>query len=116
MRSEQGKRNRTLVQRQDTINLNDWYTASQAAERLTRNSGKTIHVSYPRKLAEYGRIRAIKLGANANLYHKEDINAYIVEERGEKSARAKRQNARPKLAQPAPKPQKKSRSRQEMLA
>ena len=75
------------------INLAEWYTASQAAERLSRNSGKAIKADYPRKLAQYGKVKTLKISERASLYWKADIDAYIVEERGEKSARAKRQNA-----------------------
>lgn len=78
------------------INLNEWYTASQAAERLSRNSGKPILTSYPRKLAQYGKIKSLKMGERNSLYWKADVDAYIVEDRGEKSGRAKRQNAKPK--------------------
>ena len=79
-----------------TINLSEWYSASAAAERLSRNSGKSIKASYPRKLAEYGKIRTVKISDRSSLYYKPDVDNYIVEERGEKSGRAKRQNAKPK--------------------
>lgn len=79
-----------------TINLAEWYGASAAAQRLSKNSGKPIKPSYPRKLAEYGKIRAIKISDRASLYYKPDVDAYIVEERGEKSARAQRLRAKPK--------------------
>lgn len=78
------------------IKLEEWYTASQAAERLAKNSGKPILTSYPRKLAQYGKIKSIKMGDRNSLYWKTDIDNYVVEERGEKSGRAKRQNAKPK--------------------
>jgi hypothetical protein len=80
----------------ENINLGEWYSATAAAERLSRNSGKPISSSYPRKLAEYGKVRTLKISERNVLYSKEDIDPYIVEERGEKSGRAKRQTARPK--------------------
>src|SRR5437899_3284377 len=79
-----------------SIHLNEWYSAAAAAERLSRNSGKEIKSSYPRKLAEYGKIRSMKISDRHRLYYKPDVDSYIVEERGEKSARAKRQAAKPK--------------------
>lgn len=79
------------------LNMSEWYTASQAAERLTRNSGKPIQASYPRKLAEYNKVKTYKLSDRNVLYWRADIDAYIVEERGEKSGRAKRQQATPKV-------------------
>ncbi len=81
---------------EETVNLGEWYSATQAAERLSQNSGKTIGISYPRKLAQYGKVRTLKVTERNILYNKQDINNYVVEERGEKSGRAKRQTARPK--------------------
>lgn len=81
------------------INLAEWYTASAAAERLAANSGKSIGKDYPRKLAQYGKIRSLKISERASLYYKPDVDVYVVEERGEKSARAKRQAA--KIKQPS---------------
>ena len=80
----------------DDINLNDWYDAPQAAERLTRNSGRTIGSNYVRSLARYGKIKSLKVSSRASLYLKEDVDRYIVEDRGVKSGRAKRQAAKPK--------------------
>jgi hypothetical protein len=80
----------------ENVNLAEWYSATAAAERLSKNSGKSINSSYPRKLAEYGKVRTLKISERYILYNKEDIDSYIVEERGEKSGRAKRQSARPK--------------------
>lgn len=80
------------------INLDEWYSATAAAERLSKNSGKTIVSSYPRKLAEYGKIRTLKVSDRNVLYWKQDIDNYVVEERGVKSARAKRIAAKPKVA------------------
>lgn len=84
-----------------SFRLEDWYTPREAADRLSRNSGKPISVSYPRKLAEYGKIRSFKISERNSLYFKQDVDNYIVEERGEKSARAKRQSAKPKRAKRA---------------
>ena len=81
---------------EENVNLSEWYSATAAAERLSKNSGKLINSSYPRKLAEYGRVRTLKISERNVLYSKEDIDKYIVEERGEKSGRAKRQTAQPK--------------------
>jgi len=84
------------------VNLTEWYSATAAAERLSKNSGKPISSSYPRKLAEYGKVRTLKISERNVLYNKKDIDEYIVEERGEKSGRAKRQTARPKLKKDKP--------------
>lgn len=78
------------------INLGEWYSATAAADRLSRNSGKQIKSSYARKLAQYGKVRTLKISERNILYYKADIDGYIVEERGDKSARAKRVAAAPK--------------------
>ncbi len=85
----------------DDINLHEWYDAPQAADRLTRNSGRVIDSNYVRSLARYGKIRSLKISTRASLYFKEDVDRYIVEERGVKSGRAKRQAAKPKKKQAA---------------
>ena len=82
----------------ENVNLADWYTATAAADRLAKNSGKDIKASYPRKLAQYGKIRTLKISERNVLYRKEDIDNYIVEDRGEKSGRAKRIAAKPKTS------------------
>jgi hypothetical protein len=74
----------------ENINLEDWYSASEAADRLSRNSGKTISVDYARDLARQNKIKSVNIGARGKLYLKADVDAYIVEERGTKSGRAKR--------------------------
>lgn len=81
----------------ELIDRGEWYTASEAADRLTRNSGRPVKSDYPRKLAEYGKVRFLKISDRASLYFKADIDLYVVEDRGTKSGRAKRQRAKPKL-------------------
>jgi hypothetical protein len=68
------------------INLDDWYTAEEAAERLSLNSGRKIDVNYPRTLVRYGKITSIDIGKRGKLYLKRDIDAYKVEvKRGRKA-------------------------------
>lgn len=77
----------------ETINLGEWYSPTEAAKRLSANSGRTIDVSYVRTLGRYGKVDMIKLSDRATLYRKSQIDTYVVEGRGTKSARAKRQKA-----------------------
>jgi hypothetical protein len=77
----------------EQINRADWYNPAEAAARLTANSGKKIDSSYVRTLARYGKITVLKLGDRASLYLKRDVDAYVVEGRGDKTNRIKRQNA-----------------------
>jgi hypothetical protein len=87
-----------------SLNLSDWYTPAQAADRLTRNSGREIAADYPRQLARYGKVRTVKLATRMLLYNKQDIDNYIVEEPGKKSGRAARQRAKPKPKKTTRKP------------
>ena len=66
----------------ETINLEEWYTADQAAARLTRNSGKPISAAYPRMLAFHEKIKTHHLDKRTVLYWKPDIDAYVVKEPG----------------------------------
>lgn len=77
----------------NSININDWYTTKQAATRLTANSGKPIKTCYVRTLARYGKLRTYRISEQSVLYFKEDVDDYVVEERGEKTARSARQKA-----------------------
>lgn len=78
----------------ETINLTDWYSASQAAAIISKNSKKAVSTDYLRKLAEYGKLKKLKFGDRGNLYWKADVDQYRVEERGIKSARAKKAKAK----------------------
>lgn len=61
-----------------SINLDDWYTAEEARQRLSENSGREIDINYPRTLARYGKVETLDIGARGKLYLKKDIDAYIV--------------------------------------
>ena len=78
----------------DTIDLDQYYTAKEAAEVLSRNSGKTIDPAYIRTLAKYGKLTPKRIHSHLSLYPKAQVDAYVVEERGEKSGRAKQAKAR----------------------
>lgn len=62
-----------------SINLDDWYTAEEARQRLSENSGREIDINYPRTLARYGKIETLDIGARGKLYLKKDIDAYVVD-------------------------------------
>jgi len=71
------------------INLDDWYTAEEAAKRLSENSGREIDVNYPRTLVRYSKITSIDIGKRGKLYLKKDIDAYKVDgKRGRKAKKA----------------------------
>ena len=69
-----------------TINPALYYTAAEAAEVISRNSGKEVSPTYMRNLARYGAITTVKVG-HSNLYLKTDVDKYKVEGRREKVAR-----------------------------
>lgn len=72
----------------DRIDLEQYYTAEQAAAVLSKNSGKTVDPSYIRTLVKYGKITPKKISSRLNLYPKAQVDAYVVEDRGVKSAEA----------------------------
>jgi len=72
----------------DRIDLEQYYTASQAAEVLSRNSGKHITRGYLVTLVRYGKLTPKRINARLNLYPKAQIDAYVVEDRGVKAAQA----------------------------
>lgn len=74
-----------------TINTKDYYTADQAAKRLSTNSGKTIGVDYPRRLAAYGKVKTFKLSDRAVLYRKTDIDSYVVGRAGRPPVRKRQE-------------------------
>jgi hypothetical protein len=73
----------------ETINLEEWYTADQAAARLSQNSGKTIGAAYPRMLAYHEKVKTHHLDKRTVLYWKADIDAYRVEGRGRRPKQEK---------------------------
>ena len=76
-----------------------WYTAANAAKKLTQNSGRDVQPDYVRRLAKMGKVATWKIGERSTLYLKKDIDAYTVEERAAKANRRK-------LAQEQPRQQK----------
>ncbi len=72
------------------IDLKDWYTSRQAIDVLSRNSDKKITSDHVRVLANRGKIRRVKLSPQIAYYSREDIDSYIVEDRGVKAARKTR--------------------------
>lgn len=86
------------------INLDEYYTASEAAAVIKAKSGdREVPVAYMRKLAQYGILKTVKVG-HSNLYLKSDVEAYKVEARGaklERAAKARKGMAAKKAAQQA---------------
>jgi len=59
----------------DRIDLEQYYTASQAAEVLSKNSGKPIDPSYVRMLVKYGKLTPKKINSRLNLYPKSEVDS-----------------------------------------
>lgn len=86
---------------QQTITLTEGYTAGQAAVVLARNSGRpdddpaTLRTlaDLVKQLGQKGVIRFVKVNSRLNLYNKEDVDRYKVEERGVKAGRAAQKRA-----------------------
>jgi hypothetical protein len=77
----------------DRIDLDQYYTAKEAAEELSRRSGKRIDAAYMRNLARYGKLHPKRINSRLNLYPKYEIDNYIVEGRGAKAAEAAKAKA-----------------------
>jgi hypothetical protein len=86
---------------EDNINLHEWYDPATAAAIISRNSKKHIDTDYVRKLAQYGKIRKVKINDRANLYWKEDVDKYRVKERGVRSGEAAKKRASKDKEKPA---------------
>ena len=72
----------------DRIDLEQYYTAKEAADVLSRNSGNDIDPSYVRSLVKYGKLTPKRINSRLNLYPKSQIDSYIVEDRGVRAAEA----------------------------
>jgi hypothetical protein len=69
----QKQRGKEYTMSKDEINLSEWYTAQEAAEKL----GTTP--KYVRTLAvQYGRFKTHKLHNRLMLYWKEDVDTYQI--------------------------------------
>jgi hypothetical protein len=77
----------------DRIDLEQYYTAKEAAEVLSRNSGKDIDAAYVRMLSKYKKLIPKKINTRLNLYPKAQVDGYVVEDRGVKSALAAKKRA-----------------------
>lgn len=72
----------------DRIDLEQYYTAKEAADVLSRNSAKLISPAYVRNLAKYGKLTPKRINSRLNLYPKSQVDAYVVEDRGVRAAEA----------------------------
>lgn len=70
--------------------LDDWYTAGEAAKVIARNSNRDVKPDYMRSLARLGKVDTKKIGTRTTLYKKTDVDAYRVEDRGEKVVRVQK--------------------------
>jgi hypothetical protein len=86
-------------QQEEIAGLTEGYTAGQAAEVMMRNSGKVVTPMDVRKLAEKGVIGSILINPRLRLYNKEQVDKYVVEDRGVKAGRAARARARAKSSE-----------------
>ena len=67
-----------------------WYTAGEAAKKLTETSKRQVGPSYVSKLGSLGKLRTKKLHDRLTLYYGPDVDAYKVEPRGKRSGAAMR--------------------------
>lgn len=75
------------------IDLSKYYTRAEAAKRLSDNSKRTINEEYIRQLVAKGKISSVKINSRFSVYPKYEVDQYVVEKRGVKSARAAKAKA-----------------------
>ena len=82
-----------MAKRKETpiTDIEGWYTAANAAKKLTKTSGHEVKPAYVRSLARLGKFEARKIGERTTLYSKVDVDAYKVEAPAAKANRAKRE-------------------------
>jgi hypothetical protein len=70
--------------------IDNWITAKEAADILTRKSGHTVSDAYVRRLGNPKKLALIavkQVDARTKLYSKRDVEAYQVKPRGDGSVR-----------------------------
>lgn len=82
-----------LMEKKQEIELSEGYTSRQAAEIISRNSGRPVDQDLVRKLGQKGIIRTIRVNDRLNLYNKDDVEAWRAEAVGMKAGKAARQRA-----------------------
>ena len=85
----------------NNIDLSEWYNPNEAAAVISKNSGRTVRDDYVRKLAQYGKIRKLKINSRASLYWKADVDRYRVEEPGTRAGEAAKRRAEKRKAKEA---------------
>jgi hypothetical protein len=61
--------------------IDEWYTAGEAAKKLSETSGREIKPDYLFKLGFLNKLRTKKLSPRVTLYNKQDVDRYRVESR-----------------------------------
>lgn len=85
----------------NNIDLSEWYNPNVAAAVISKNSGRKVRVDYVRKLAQYGKIRKLKINDRASLYWKADVDRYRMEEPGARAGEAAKKRSEKRKAKEA---------------
>lgn len=59
----------------------DWITAQEATDILSKNAGRLIPASYIRSLVRSGHVEAKSLDKRTRLYLRSDVEKYVVRPR-----------------------------------
>jgi len=70
------------------IDLRLYYTAAEAAGRLSTNSGKPVSQAYVRRLAGQGKVESLKINSRFSYYLKSQIDSYVVGSPGRKARKS----------------------------
>lgn len=69
----------------------DWITAQEATDILSKNAGRPIPASYIRSLVRSGHVEAKPLDRRTRLYLKSDVEQYVVRPRDQGKGTSKKQ-------------------------
>ena len=79
-----------MVKSKDVESRDNWLTAEQAAEILTKRSGHDVSSAYVRRLGNpngLAKIEIWQVDRRTRLYSRKDVEAYTVQPRGDGSVR-----------------------------
>ena len=69
----------------------EWITAREATEILTRNAGRVVDGDYIRSLVRSGHVKSKALDLRTRLYLKSDVEQYVVRPRDQGKGTSKKQ-------------------------
>lgn len=72
------------------IDNQEYLTPAEAAEVLSRNSGRAIPQDYVRDLVRYGKLHPLKVNPRFSVYLRSEVESVVVDRRGGKHQQDRR--------------------------